>query len=254
MNPVRQARAVILALVWSASIASVHAETNADRFKPAHLDFEQGLQWQLGKAVFDKLWVAAPSSTKSSDGLGPLYNARSCQQCHDRAHSRDAITISANQPFDAATLFGPALVLKFGRGDINTPDPIYGHQLQPFAVTGLAAEGLAQVLYQTRTISGERVWQPVWSVSNLQQGALAANTQLSPRLATPLIASGWLEWIPEADLIALSDPDDQNHDGISGRLNRIGTNKAIGRFGWKAGQAPLAAQALLALNHDIGIS
>lgn len=300
MNPVRLARAVILALVWSMSLVAPVVQADSHRFKPAHLDFEQGLQWQLGKAVFDKLWVAAPSSTTSSDGLGPLYNARSCQQCHDRAHTTNASTIRAHQAFDASSLFGPALVLKFGRGDINTPDPIYGHQLQPFAVTGLAAEGVAQVQFQAHAIGGERIWQPVWSV-NLEsflrgdqspslstresQGegksscyhastsdlspplshplsckgigelcALDQTTQLSPRLATPLVGSGWLELIPDADLIALSDPEDKNRDGISGRTNLIGANKAIGRFGWKAGQASLTSQALQALNHDIGIS
>ncbi len=33
-------------------------------------------------ALFRKIWVAAPSSTQASDGLGPLYNARGCQNCH----------------------------------------------------------------------------------------------------------------------------------------------------------------------------
>src|SRR5690606_39861567 len=29
-----------------------------------------------------KDWVSSPSSTQASDGLGPLFNARSCQACH----------------------------------------------------------------------------------------------------------------------------------------------------------------------------
>ena len=40
------------------------------------------LDFKLGNAIFRKFWVSAPSSTKSSDGLGPLYNARACQSCH----------------------------------------------------------------------------------------------------------------------------------------------------------------------------
>ena len=42
----------------------------------------------IGRAMFRRAWVSAPSSTTSNDGLGPLFNARSCAACHqglDRA-------------------------------------------------------------------------------------------------------------------------------------------------------------------------
>ncbi len=32
--------------------------------------------------LFRKLWVSSPASTEASDGLGPLFNARGCQNCH----------------------------------------------------------------------------------------------------------------------------------------------------------------------------
>ena len=48
------------------------------------LTLAQRLDFRLGDALFRKLWVAAPSSTTASDGLGPLFNARSCQSCHVR--------------------------------------------------------------------------------------------------------------------------------------------------------------------------
>src|SRR3546814_6094753 len=36
----------------------------------------------VGNGLFRKDWVSSPSSTQASDGLGPLFNARSCQGCH----------------------------------------------------------------------------------------------------------------------------------------------------------------------------
>ena len=36
----------------------------------------------VGKKLFERNWVSAPSSTKSDDGLGPLYDAPSCAACH----------------------------------------------------------------------------------------------------------------------------------------------------------------------------
>ena len=47
-----------------------------------NLSFEQRQDFLIGNAFFRKIWVASPSSTTSSDGLGPLYNARACQSCH----------------------------------------------------------------------------------------------------------------------------------------------------------------------------
>ncbi len=46
------------------------------------LSFEERQNFLIGNGIFRKLWIAAPSSTISSDGLGPLYNARACQSCH----------------------------------------------------------------------------------------------------------------------------------------------------------------------------
>ena len=58
------------------------ATRNAFSHPSATLSFAQQLDFRVGDGIFRKLWVSAPSSTASSDGLGPLYNARSCQSCH----------------------------------------------------------------------------------------------------------------------------------------------------------------------------
>jgi len=63
--------------------------TNRERFDrdafsqpSANLSFEERADFFVGNGLFRKVWVSAPSSTTSSDGLGPLYNARACQRCH----------------------------------------------------------------------------------------------------------------------------------------------------------------------------
>ena len=48
----------------------------------ANMSLEERMNFNLGEAIFGKLWVSSPSSTTASDGLGPLYNARSCLRCH----------------------------------------------------------------------------------------------------------------------------------------------------------------------------
>ena len=48
----------------------------------ANLDFGARADFFVGNGFFKRVWVTAPSSTTAADGLGPLYNARSCQGCH----------------------------------------------------------------------------------------------------------------------------------------------------------------------------
>jgi CxxC motif-containing protein (DUF1111 family) len=89
-------------------------------------------------------------------------------------------------------------------------------------------------------------------------GPPAAGLLIGPRLAPPIYGNGLLEAIPEATLRALTDPDDTNHDGISGRLNEVWSlefQKTVpGRFGWKANQPSLRQQTADAFLGDIGIT
>ena len=83
-------------------------------------------------------------------------------------------------------------------------------------------------------------------------------SHFSARLAPPLVGMGLLEAISESSVMALSDPDDSDNDGISGRPQIIvdpetGQSR-LGRFGYKGGQARVAHQVAGALNGDIGIT
>ena len=44
---------------------------NAFSHPSADMPFERQLEFRIGDGIFKKQWVSAPSSTKSSDGLGP---------------------------------------------------------------------------------------------------------------------------------------------------------------------------------------
>jgi len=227
------------------------------------LPFAQRMNFVLGQAIFEKLWVSSPSSTTASDGLGPLYNARSCLRCHinngrgvppdeQGSRNRNGLLIRLGIPGEGH--LGPQGV---------TPEPSYGTQLQTFAVTGMPAEAGIELTYQTHQVelndeAPVELRQPVYRLVNPGYGDFHPQLQLSPRLAPAMIGLGLLELIPDADILALADPDDQDGDGISGRANRVyhpdQNSYQLGRFGWKAGQPDLRLQNASALNTDIGIS
>ncbi|CZT33918.1 di-heme oxidoreductase family protein [Rhizobium sp. 9140] len=223
-----------------------------------NLDAGGGESFRLGSALFEKLWVSSPSSTQASDGLGPLYNARSCETCHVRDGR-------GRPPAGAAG--SPSLVLKFSFPDASRSgaggDPVYGRQLQDSGVPGLSAEGHLALRYEEVPVTlagGERVnlRRPAYDIQDLAYGPLDSATRLSPRLAPPMTGLGLLEAIDVADILAHADPDDRDGDGISGRPSWLtsgaGGVSVLGRFGWKAQAPTVRAQAADAFATDIGIS
>lgn len=246
-------------------------DRNAFSYSSANMSFEKQLDFRLGNGVFKKIWVSSPSSTSASDGLGPLYNARSCQSCHirdGRGHPP-----AANWPDDNAISMFLRLsippqtaqqrhLIETGKTAV-IPEPTYGGQLQDLAISGVEGEG-HMVIHYTETpvilADGTTVTlrTPSYSISDLKYGPLHPETMISPRVAPPMIGLGLLEAIPAAAIEALSDPDDLDGDGISGRPNRVWNSirqqHETGRFGWKAGHSTLLEQAVSAFRGDIGIS
>ncbi|GGC10401.1 thiol oxidoreductase [Marinobacterium zhoushanense] len=232
----------------------------------ANLDLDTRMSFVLGEAIFNKIWVPSPSSTTASDGLGPLHNARACGQCHVNDGRGNPITGAGINKLSSLLRLSVPLDSVERQAAARTGglagDPVYGTQLQPFAIAGVPAEGRVEIDYTTHRVTlseGEsaELRSPVVRVIQPGYGDFDPALRTSFRIAPPMIGLGLLEQIPESDLEALADPDDADGDGISGRINRVydlerGT-LLPGRFGWKAGQPTLAQQNASALANDIGI-
>jgi len=234
----------------------------------AVVDFDAKERFHLGEALFDKLWVSAPASTRASDGLGPLFNARACQSCHvnnGRGHppegGRDATSMLIRLARAART--GVERAMLADRQLLALPDPAYGGQLQDRAVPGLSAEGRILVSYRESPFvlsDGETVSlrHPRYEIIDLAYGPLAEGTTLSPRVAPAMIGLGLIDAIHPADILANADPEDLDGDGISGRVSMVRDPKTgalvPGRFGWKASEPSLRSQNAAAFSSDIGIS
>jgi CxxC motif-containing protein (DUF1111 family) len=256
---------------FPAGAATTKKLVNRDSFShfSANLSFAEQERFNLGNGLFTKQWVSSPSSTFTSDGLGPLFNSRACQNCHlkdGRGHPPETAEENAVSMFlrlsvppqDAAQQ-----TLLDSRGVLLFPEPTYGEQLQVFAVPGLSGEGKMVIDYTEVPVTlGDgtvvSLRKPSYSISDLAYGPLNAHVMISPRVTPQMIGLGLLEGVPQEDILALADPDDRNGDGISGKPNWV-TDKAdgqlkIGRFGWKAGAPSIRVQAASAFAGDIGIS
>lgn len=249
------------------TVPATHA--GAFSLNSANMSSRRKGDFLIGNDFFEDPWVIAPATTDLRDGLGPLFNVSACQSCHfndgrghapaNAADDADSLLIRLSRP--ARNAEEQALLDK---PDVaNLGDPVYGGQLQDRAIPGVSPEAHIEVSYNEETVSfadGFKVSlrRPEWRLRNWAYGDPADDLTLSLRVAPPVIGLGLLEAIPQADIEALADPQDSNHDGVSGRTNQVWDveqkAQTLGRFGWKAGQPTVKQQTAGAFNGDMGLT
>lgn len=218
----------------------------------------------VGDSFFNKNWVIAPASTKARDGLGPLFNARSCSSCH-------TLDGRAAPPASGELMTGLLFRLSIPANDSAQqilwgpePDPMFGGQLAVRAIPGVEPEGNVEITYEE--VPGTYPDGTAYSLRkphykflpNPTYGDPHPEIMLGPRIAQAVHGGGLLEAIPESKLYAWADPEDNNRDGISGRVNLVWNPEKqkteVGRFGWKSNKPDLRQQAAGAFLGDIGIT
>jgi CxxC motif-containing protein (DUF1111 family) len=148
-------------------------------------------RFERGRAAFSRVFTP-------ETGLGPLFNANACAECHE-----DPVVGGTG---DEVELHVSAL--RTG----GFCDPLAdkgGPVIQLRATPALEALG----------ITGEPV--------------PAEATGRASRTSPSILGFGLLDAIPEETILHLADPDDVDRDGVSGRPNRFFDGR-LGRFGRKA--------------------
>jgi CxxC motif-containing protein (DUF1111 family) len=150
--------------------------------------------FERGKLVFERRF--APE-----EGLGPRYNATSCESCHSEPTTGGSAPLYRN--------FYLCMVGAPGR---QTPMPGLASAVVPAFGAG-----------HEFTTEGER---------HALESTGGAELVLAQRNALPLFGVGLFEFVSDATILARADPNDEDGDGISGRFNTDGGT--LGRFGVKA--------------------
>lgn len=219
------------------------------------LDDSQTDLFVTGRSFFHTPWVEAPSATTARDGLGPLFSANTCANCHKGNGAGVAV--------DGEGRLRRDVVLRLARHKRGMPDPVYGAQLSVNGTHGIAFEGMPVVRYTEIRSSypdGTRytLRVPTYGIEQLQYGALDPQTSISPRIAPALVGLGMIERIHASAILAGEDADDRDHDGISGRANRVYNPETktveLGRFTWKASSPTVRFQSANAASNDMGLT
>src|SRR6185503_1633136 len=151
----------------------------------------------VGNSFFNQNWLIAPSSTAARDGLGPLFNARSCSGCHFKD--------GRGRPPEASEAMS-TMVLRISVPGTNAvggpcPETVYGDQIQNAGIPGVRPE--ADVLVDYEIIEGRfndgdvySLRKPVVRLRAPGYGPPTPGLLTSARVAPAMIGLGLLEAIP----------------------------------------------------------
>ncbi len=241
---------------YSAGIRTVNDQSSlAFSYQLSGLNTQEKLDFFVGNSFFNQNWVEAPSSTTARDGLGPMFNARSCASCHFRD--------GRGEPFANKGLLFRLSVPGIGLNGEPVADINYGGQLSDNAIQGVASEGVFTIFYNEQNYQfpdGENysLRTPVYTFSGLNYGAMNSGIMFSPRIGQQMIGLGLIEALNDLDILSKVDEMDVNGDGISGKANyvydAISKSHRLGKFGWKANVANLYHQTAGAFLGDLGIT
>ena len=228
-------------------------------------DFTLNANFKAGNFVF----------RRQHDNMGPILNSATCQGCHLK-DGRGLVPRSEDEPM-------LSMFMRISQSD-GSPDPIYGNQLQTFAVQSfttsdrdsglpvaggsingdrLFGEAYAFIRYQE--ITGQyddgteyTLRQPTYFIKDLSYGDFNDSVKFSPRVSPSVFGSGLLAEIPAENIQQLADENDANGDGISGRAvmvtNSVNQQQALARFGYKLTTTNVLQQSAGAYRGDMGIT
>lgn len=211
----------------------------------------------LGHTFFKRNWVSSPATTEGMDGLGPLFNQRSCSSCHSRDGRAAPIDSQGNFLNLLIRLSVPGTDAHGG----PKGDPVYGGQLRPFSILDVPASGTPRVSYDEMPGTyGDgaafSLQRPTYTIEGWGYGEPSAELMMSPRVGGFAIGLGLLEAIPEATIQSFVRTDDP--DGVRGHVNHVWNaatrTLSVGRFGWKANVPTVLQQSAGAFEGDMGIT
>jgi len=207
---------------------------------------------QAGKDLFQHEWTPNDPLANGGDGLGPVFNAKSCVECHRQGGA------GGSGPFETnVNVFtirpkgeGRALVTKARQGVVHTQAVTPEFQ-ETFAHVAPGLPGNFPPLSNAAVL-------PANGVRGL---TMPQGVNLSQRKTPALFGAKLIDEIPDRDIIAnerieylkwgLATPQERGTVPI-GRVMRMADGR-IGRFGWKAQTVSLVEFVRAACANELGL-
>jgi CxxC motif-containing protein (DUF1111 family) len=208
----------------------------ATRFPDASTGFDNKTNGMVDHATHQADQVKFDEVEGPDEGLGPLYNAQSCRECHQTPVSGGASQITE---------------LRIGHqgkdGHFRTPDIPIAHGAE--VITG-------------RSLVNDRSTCPsaAFPDKEIQERVPETETIRTSRLSLSLLGDGFVEAIADQTLVDLSKQQCKfSHGEICGQILYVPIVEApgqmgVGRFGWKDQHASLLSFAGDAYLNEMGVT
>ena len=217
---------------------------------------------ELGRELFARSWIPRDIRSHGGDGLGPVYNERSCLGCHNQggpgggagADKNIEIITPAGDTFPAAGAFysfgmafgGAGFQYKFA----SNAKPVPPKAPNPADLAQIHAgfrDTPSVVLHRFGPDADYRAWRE--KIAG-QHGAIFLRS--SQRNPTPLFGVGLIDAIPDEVIEAAAKRRFAGWPQVKGRVSRLSDDR-IGRFGWKGQTATLEEFILTAAAVELGL-
>lgn len=245
-----------MALVAYAGVAPTLVTVQSDGRTPVvwrALEADEDARFHLGHAVFNTSWIPAGEGGGRRDGLSPLFNAPSCDACHNSRRRGRGPQGDGPAPSD--------LVLQVARrtaDGIKAGHPRFGHIFNTDAIEGFVPEAEVLLAYDTiARIRADGSTQTLHSPRDrltLPGGdALPDDLVLKTRMASQVLGAGLLEQVSEADILAGTRARRGKPRGAASWIDTP-DDRRLGRFGWQATEPDIASQTATAFAREMGLT
>jgi CxxC motif-containing protein (DUF1111 family) len=242
-------------------------------------------QIQRGAEMFSRQWKAGDSHTPTGDGLGPMFNARSCAECHNlggiggggkKDNNVDLLSLilptnkeklgipkfrESMTEFHPAFTAGTTSVLRFITLHKFSNEPFYGGWLKMMKlVSQHPAEDGGPLSKQPSSKPNRSAYthadktRRVGAVDDSSAIAAAAlvKFQLTQRNTPALFGLGVIDTIPVEVIQQAAREQAKRHTGVKGQVALSGTGK-VGKFGWRGQTATLKEFVMGACANELGL-
>jgi CxxC motif-containing protein (DUF1111 family) len=238
-------------VAWSAALAAGAG--------PADVSEETLSQ---GRELFARAWIPRDIRSHGGDGLGPVYNERSCLGCHNQGGPGGAAGADRNIEIitagsDAFPAFGAFYTfgMSFGAAGFqykftSNPKPLQSPAPNPADLAQIHAgfrDAPSVVLHRFGPDADYRTWRE--RVTGPHGAIFIRASQRNP---TPLFGLGLIDALPDEVLENAARRRFAGWPQIKGRVSRTSDGR-IGRFGWKAQTATLEEFVLSAAAVELGL-
>jgi CxxC motif-containing protein (DUF1111 family) len=261
----RHARVAVLALVGAMFFGAGHARAEKEAAlgkAPAANAKARAKVLALGQPLFTREWVPGDARSHGGDGLGPVYNERSCVACHHQGGTGGGGSPDKNIDIVTATGAGIpengffySFAISYGTDGFryqfsNNPNTRRNRGPNPAELARIHpgfAHSSSVVLHRY----GPDFQYPSWR-DTIPGVHGAVQVRLSQRNPAALFGAGLIDTIPDEVLEAQAKRRFPAGSPVRGNVSRLPDGR-IGRFGWKAQTARLREFVLSAAAGELGL-